>query len=186
MWSACKSFRFNQLKEVELQRTDILTVPKENTTTCGPRSRRYTTARLWNSLVPVNFSACAQGCIDRAVKKFLSSRMIMNSKQRFRTRTKGHLGTFCKLESRKWRFQRFSRGISHRWDHVISSEYTQDWKQCSRNVPGVPRHCTVRTFHRSKPRICVQCHSKLGNKCFTVIFLHKLGFLCSFRGEYIT
>jgi len=22
----------------------------------------------------------------------------------------------------------------------------QDWEQCRRNVPGVPQHCTVRTF----------------------------------------
>ena len=30
---------------------------------------------------------------------------------------------------------------------------------------------TVRTFHRSKPvQICVQCHSKLGNRCFTISF----------------
>ena len=28
------------------------------------------------------------------------------------------------------------------------------------------------TFHRSKPvyKICVQCHSKLGNWCFTILF----------------
>ena len=38
-------------------------------------------------------------------------------------------------------------------------------------VPGVPRHRTVQTFHRSKPvRMCIQCHSKLGNRCFTVLF----------------
>ena len=30
---------------------------------------------------------------------------------------------------------------------------TQDWEQCHQNVcPGIPRHCTVRTFHRSKPK----------------------------------
>ena len=30
---------------------------------------------------------------------------------------------------------------------------------------------TVRTFHRSKSvRICVQCHSKLGNGCLTILF----------------
>ena len=28
----------------------------------------------------------------------------------------------------------------------------QDQEQCHRNVPGIPRHCTVRTFHRSKPK----------------------------------
>jgi len=25
----------------------------------------------------------------------------------------------------------------------------QDWEKCRRNVPGVPRHRTIRTFHRS-------------------------------------
>ena len=34
-----------------------------------------------------------------------------------------------------------------------------------------PRHRTVRTFHRSKPvQKCVQCHSKPGNGCFTILF----------------
>ena len=43
--------------------------------------------------------------------------------------------------------------------------------QCCQNVPSVARHRTVRTFHRSKPvQICVQCHSKLGNRCFTISF----------------
>ena len=114
----------------------------------------------------------------RAVKKFLSSRLIMNSRRRFGTHTQGtsswglrHLGTFWKLESWKWRFHRFSRGISPRGRHVVSSENTQHWEQCRRNVLGVPRHRTVRTFHSSKhARICVQCLSKLGNGCFTVLF----------------
>ena len=35
--------------------------------------------------------------------------------------------------------------------HVVLSEYRQDWEQCRRNVPGVPRHRTVRTFLISKP-----------------------------------
>ena len=58
------------------------------------------------------------------------------------------------LESRKWRFQRFSRGIFHRDAMLFRpiTRKTQDWEQCRRNVPGVPRHCTVRTFHRSKPK----------------------------------
>ena len=39
------------------------------------------------------------------------------------------------------------------------------------NVPGVPGHHMVRTFHRSKPlNICIQCHSKLGSGCFTIFF----------------
>ena len=29
---------------------------------------------------------------------------------------------------------------------------TQDWEQCGRNVPGIPQHCRVQMFHRSKPK----------------------------------
>ena len=36
---------------------------------------------------------------------------------------------------------------------------------CRRNVPGIPQHNMVQMFHRS-----VQCHSKLGNGCFTILF----------------
>ena len=36
---------------------------------------------------------------------------------------------------------------------------------CRRNVPSVPQHNMVQMFHRS-----VQCHSKLGNGCFTILF----------------
>ena len=48
-------------------------------------------------------------------------------------------------------FAGYSRDIFHRGHHVVSSEYTQDWEQYRQNVPGIPQHCTVRTFHRSKP-----------------------------------
>ena len=59
---------------------------------------------------------------------------------------------------------------SRKWCHVVSSEYMQDWEQCRQNVPGVPRQRTIWTFHRSKPVwICVHCHSKVGNGCFTVL-----------------
>ena len=54
---------------------------------------------------------------------------------------------------------RFLRGVSHCRHHVVLSEYTQDWEQCRQNVLAIPRHHTVRKFHRSKPvRICIQCH----------------------------
>ena len=36
---------------------------------------------------------------------------------------------------------------------------------CRQNVPGIPQHNMVQMFHRS-----VQCHSKLGNGCFTILF----------------
>ena len=38
----------------------------------------------------------------------------------------------------------------YRGCYVVSSEYTQDWKQCHRNVAGITLHYTVQTFHRSK------------------------------------
>ena len=47
----------------------------------------------------------------------------------------------------KWFFQGFSGGIFHCGHHAVSSEYMRDWEQCRRNVPGVPEHCTVQTFH---------------------------------------
>ena len=57
----------------------------------------------------------------------------------------------------------------------IHKEYMQDWEQCSRNVPGTPRHPTGLRFYRSTPvLIChchCQCHSKLGNGCFTIIIV---------------
>ena len=95
----------------------------------------------------------------RAVEKVLSSRLIMKSRRLWNShRTKGtsswgpnHQGTFSNLKSRKCHFQGFSRVIFHRGRHVISSQYKQDWKLCRRNVPGVSRHRTVRTFQKSKP-----------------------------------
>ena len=113
----------------------------------------------------------------RTVKKFLSSRLIMNSRRLWNSHQRHKFlraeasRTFWKIESQKWCFQRFLRGIFHRGRQVVSSEYTQDWEQCRRNVPGVPRHRTVWTFYRSKPvRICAQCHSKLANGCRTILF----------------
>ena len=95
----------------------------------------------------------------RAVKKFLSSRLIMNSRrlwnshQRHKFLRNEASGDILKFRVSEIAFpiQRFSRGIFHRGPHVVSSEYTQDWEQCRRNVPSVPPHRTVRTFHRSKP-----------------------------------
>ena len=75
----------------------------------------------------------------------------------------------------KWHFLWFLRGNFHHGHFVVLSEYTQNWKQCCWNVPGIPRR-TLRTFHRSKPvktsyqLICIQYHSKLGNTGFTVLF----------------
>ena len=51
----------------------------------------------------------------------------------------------------------------------------QDWEQCRRNVPGDPEHYMVQTFHINLNLFKymfrgVQCYSKLGNRCFTVLF----------------
>ena len=86
--------------------------------------------------------------LQAAVKNFLSSRQIIMNCRRLWNSHQGtsswgpwHLATFWNLESRKWHFQGFSRGIlHHRGCHVVSSECAQDWEQCRRkdcrNVPG--------------------------------------------------
>ena len=117
--------------------------------------------------------------ISRAVKKFLSSRLKMNSRllwnshQRHKFLRAETSRDILKIIISEMAFPEvFKRYFPPRRRHVVSSEYTLDWEQCRRNVPGVPRHCTVRTCNRSKPaRICVQCHSKLGNGCFTIILI---------------
>ena len=94
----------------------------------------------------------------------MNSRQLWNSYQRHK-----FLRAKASRDIQKFRVSEmafagvFKRYIFHRGSHVVSSEYTQDWEQCCRNVPGVPRHRTVQTFHRSKPvYVRVQCHSKLG------------------------
>ena len=85
----------------------------------------------------------------RAVKTFLSTRLIMNFLGSFVTRTKGtsscgprYLATVWNLEFWKWPFQRFSRSTLYfpLWTPCCFqySEYRQDWEQCRWNVPGVP------------------------------------------------
>ena len=29
---------------------------------------------------------------------------------------------------------------------VVSSQYTQDWEKCCRNIPGIPQHCQFKCF----------------------------------------
>ena len=89
--------------------------------------------------------------IIRTVKKFLSSGLIMNHRQLWILHQRHKFLKFWNFESRKCHFQGFSRCIFSCGRHVLSSEYMQDWEQCHWNVPGVPRHSTVQTFHRSKP-----------------------------------
>ena len=92
----------------------------------------------------------------RAVQKLLSSRLVMNSRwlwnqhQRHkfpRVKTSGDILKFRVLEMPfPWVFKRYFDRVA-----MLYREYTQDWERCRQNVPGVPQHHTVRTFHRSKP-----------------------------------
>ena len=85
----------------------------------------------------------------------MNSRWLWNSHQRHKFSRVEETRDILKFWVTKMAFpgvfQGFSRGIFHLGCHVVSSEYTQDWEQCRQNVPGVPRHCVVYTFHRSKP-----------------------------------
>ena len=113
--------------------------------------------RQWNKhLKPT----CTWRWLDyRAVKTFLSSRqIIMNSRQLWNshqgTSSWGtwQLATLWNLESGKWHFLGFSRGIlHHRGCHVVSSEYAQRLGTMpSKRLSKCPR-LIVWTFHRSKP-----------------------------------
>ena len=68
-------------------------------------------------------------------------------------------------------FQRYF----HRGCYVVWSEYTQDWEQCRQNVPGVPGHHTVRTFHRSKP---LNMHSMSNWEADALQFFSMALFFC--------
>ena len=99
----------------------------------------------------------------------MNSRRLWNSRQTLKFLRAKASSDILKF-TQKWHFQGFSRGIFHRRCYVFSSQYWQHWEQCHRNVAGIPRHRTVRTFHSSKPVwICVQCHSKLQHGCFTIL-----------------
>ena len=91
----------------------------------------------------------------------MNSRLLWNSHQRHKFLRAEASRDILKIIISEMAFPEvFKRYFPPRRRHVVSSEYTLDWEQCRRNVPGVPRNCTVRTCYRSKPaRICVQCHS---------------------------
>ena len=100
----------------------------------------------------------------QSCQKVLSSRLIINSRQLWNSHQR-HKFIRAKASRDIWKirvsemaFSGVLRGIFHHGCHVVSSEYTQDlhWEQCCLNVPAVPRHRTVWTFHRSKSvEICV-------------------------------
>ena len=87
----------------------------------------------------------------RAVKKFLSSRLLLNSRwlwtshQRHKCLTAKASRTFLKFRVLGMLFPEVFNRYFQRGCHVVSSEYIilQDWEECCRNVPSVPRHRTV-------------------------------------------
>ena len=98
---------------------------------------------FWNSKGSTCYKHLKQHVPEcRAVKTFLSSRLIIMNSRRLWNSHQGtsswgpwHLATFWNLESRKWHFQGFSRVIlHHRGCHVVSSEHAQDWEQCRRKI----------------------------------------------------
>ena len=83
-----------------------------------------------------------QGCQNVLSSRqiIMNSRRLWNSHQGTSSWGPWHLATFWNLESRKWHFQGFSRGILHHLGcHVVSSEYAQDWEQycrCPKRKPS--------------------------------------------------
>ena len=92
----------------------------------------------------------------------------------FGTRTKGtsswgprHLWTFWNLESRKWHFQ----GYFPPWTPCCFVTMHARLRTLPSKCPRCSKTSHTSTFHRSNPvKICAQCHSKLGNGCFTILF----------------
>ena len=82
--------------------------------------------------------------MTRDVKKFLSSRLIMNSRRLWNSH---QWHKFLRAEASrdilKVRVSAiafpgvFKRYLFHRGRHVVLTEYTQEWEQCLRNFPRV-------------------------------------------------
>ena len=72
----------------------------------------------------------------------MSSRQLWNLHERYK-----FFRAEASRDNLKWFFQAFSGGTFYRRCHAVSSEYTQDWEECRRNVPGVPQNHTIQTFH---------------------------------------
>ena len=70
--------------------------------------------------------------ISRAVKKFLSSRLIMNTRQLWNLRQRHKFlrteasRDVLKIRASEMAFPGVSRGIFHRGRHVVLSEYAQE------------------------------------------------------------
>ena len=95
--------------------------------------------------------------ISRAVKKFLSSRLIMNSKQLWNLRQRHKLlrteasGEVLKSSVSEMAFPGVSRGIFHRGRHVVLSEYAQETGNNAVEM-SVPSHAfhDIAWFERSQ------------------------------------
>ena len=111
---------------------------------------------FWSDVAFTRSSLSMWESLDRAVINYLSSRLLMNSRrlcnshQRHKFLTAKASRDILKLRVLEIAFPQVFKRYFHCRCHVALSEYTQDWKQCRLNVPGVPWHCTVWRFHRSE------------------------------------
>ena len=115
--------------------------------------------------------------MSRAVKKFLSSRLIMNTRWLWNSRQR-HKFSRAKASRDILKIRVLEMALPG-----VFKRYFAPWMPCClvriharlgtmpSKCPGIPRYCKVRMFHRSTAvRICIQCHSKLGKGCFTILF----------------
>ena len=77
----------------------------------------------------------------------MCSRRLWNSHQRRKFLRATASRDILKFRVSEMVFPGFSAGTFHHGRNAVSSEYTQDWEECRRNVSGVPKHRIIRTFH---------------------------------------
>ena len=111
-----------------------------------------------------------QGC-----QKFWSSRLIINSRwlwnlhQRHKfLRAEAFRDVLKFIESQKWHFQEFLRGIFHCWCHVVLSEYTHHSGNIA--VEMSQAFHDVTQFKESNLFKYALNVIQTGNRCFTIIF----------------
>ena len=105
--------------------------------------------------------------ITRAVKKFLSRRLMMNSRRLSNSHQRNKF-----LRAKAARDILKYRVIEMAFPGVFKRHFPPRTPCCFVRIhtrlgtmPSkcIPRYRTVYTFHRSKLWICIQCHSKVGN-----------------------
>ena len=76
----------------------------------------------------------------------------------------------------------FKVPIFHRGGHVVSSEYMQDWEQAVKMSQAFQDIARFERFTDLNllEYLIVQCHSKLGNRCFTILFNGAYSFVSSY------